>query len=75
MRTFIYLILLLAIGGILSMMALGSNSWVPIFIFWGLKGLFIYGVVKRINRKKKEKEDKELFQEYMRSQIKYNQRY
>lgn len=73
MRNFFYFILLCAIGGILSMMALGSNSWMPIFIFWGLKALFIYGVVNRINKKRKQREDTELSQEYMRSQI--NRRY
>lgn len=44
-------------------------SIATIVIIFALKGWFIYGVLKRSERKRKRKEQEELFNEYMRSQI------
>lgn len=77
MRTvFYFLVLTIAV----TMIALGETtskefSYTPYVVIMLLKGWFIYGFLKRQNRKRKQRDQEELFNEYMRSQIARNRRF
>jgi hypothetical protein len=74
MRTvFYFLLLTIAV----SMIVLGETtsrefSYTPYVVIMLLKGWFIYGFLKRQSRKRKQRDQEELFNEYMRSQITRN---
>lgn len=76
MRTVIYFLLLTFA---VTMIALGEttskeSSYAPWLIILLLKAWFIYGFLKRQSRKRKQRDQEELFNEYMRSQIARNRR-
>lgn len=77
MRNVVYFMLLcIVITGIgIGSYATDDYSYGTVAVILVLKGLFIYGVLKRSERKRKRREQEELFNEYMRSQILRNRGY
>lgn len=76
MRTVFYFILL---SIAVSMIALGETtskefSYTPYVVIMLLKAWFIYGFLKRQKRKRRQRDQKELFNDYMRSQIARNRK-
>lgn len=77
MRTVFYF-LLLSIA--VSVIALGETtskefSYTPYIVIMLLKAWFIYGFLKRQKRKRRQRDQEELFNDYMRSQIARNRKY
>lgn len=77
MRTVFYFILL---SIAVSMIALGETtskefSYTPYVVIMLLKAWFIYGFLKRQKRKRRQRDQEELFNDYMRSQIARNRKY
>jgi|GEM_PF-6946525 cbb3-type cytochrome oxidase subunit 1 len=77
MRTVFYF-LLLSIA--VSMIALGETtskefSYTPYVVIMLLKAWFIYGFLKRQKRKRRQRDQEELFNDYMRSQIARNRKF
>lgn len=77
MRTVFYF-LLLSIA--VSVIALGETtskefSYTPYIVIMLLKAWFIYGFLKRQKRKRRQRDQEELFNDYMRSQIARNRRF
>lgn len=77
MRTvFYFLLLTIAV----TMITLGETtskefSYTPYVVIMLLKAWFIYGFLRRQNRKRKQRDQEELFNQYMRSQIARNRRF
>jgi len=76
MRTVFYFILL---SIAVSMIALGETtskefSYTPYVVIMLLKAWFIYGFLKRQKRKRRQRDQEELFNDYMRSQIARNRK-
>lgn len=77
MRTVFYFILL---SIAVSMIALGETtskefSYTPYVVIMLLKAWFIYGFLKRQKRKRRQRDQEELFNDYMRSQIARNRKF
>lgn len=77
MRTVFYFILL---SIAVSMIALGETtskefSYTPYVVIMLLKAWFIYGFLKRQKRKRRQRDQEELFNNYMRSQIARNRKF
>jgi len=73
MRNIIYFLLLCIAVSFIGLGSINSiNGYVSLISIFLLKGVFVYGVVKRQQKKRKQREQNALFNEYMRSQIARN---
>ena len=74
MKTILHLIFTFFISTMCLMSALGNSSgWILYLITLAVWAWFFWALNKRLRRKNEQTAKEELFQEYMRSQIRKNQ--